>query len=144
MLTFGKTDRDQGFMYGFKHKKCLKLFLKDVKSISGYFEDDQISGKTIIDFFDGTTSIGFARNNRLIGVLKNVLPGIGNAPDKVNITTVDGKILTFEDEFGFIRFLDGRTVVMNKESKNVYNCLQQDYKTLKDCYKMKVHIYLIQ
>ena len=60
-----------------------------LRSISGHFTEDKISGRVTLDYYDGTFSVGFARENKLLGIVRNfATDDFGKM--KMNITTVQG------------------------------------------------------
>ena len=58
-----------------------------LRSLSGKFSDDSLEGSVVLEYADDSFTVGFARGNRLAGVLRSFHPGGPGTPRQMNMTT---------------------------------------------------------
>ncbi len=151
VLTFARPGGEHGFKDGFKTGKCLRPdHSPAVKSLSGQFVDDALEGRVVMEFFDDSITVGFARRNRLIGAVRSFSSTDGLAKSvRMNMTTVrTGQVLYEQDRFGYLRILarekgsserpstssssDSR-IIFTKDFGEVLNCRPADSTFFDDC-----------
>ena len=89
-MNIGRQGNNEKYNFGFRFKKCIKVYSDKITQISGKFVNDKLEGEVEIHFIDKTIMKGFAHSGHLIGPQRFFDEENGNF---VNITETDsGKV----------------------------------------------------
>ena len=66
-MNIGRSGHNEKYNFGFRYKKCIKVYSDMISQISGKFVDDNLEGEVVVHFIDKTMMKGFTHLGHLVG-----------------------------------------------------------------------------
>eukprot|EP00095_Tigriopus_kingsejongensis_P003382 maker-scaffold153_size302544-snap-gene-2.26 protein:Tk03382 transcript:maker-scaffold153_size302544-snap-gene-2.26-mRNA-1 annotation:"hypothetical protein BRAFLDRAFT_120570" len=137
IITFPRRGNEHGkFKHGFRTGKCLQLFRRDIRSISGSFREDQLFGRVIVEFMDETVLVGHAVENRLVGLSRYF--NVEHHGGFVNVTDISKgeSVLTKATSGQYLLHHDGDRMLVTKDFDSFLDCRSFGTMYLQDCFQV--------